>query len=171
MQRPTTRTFGPLGLAALTALAAAACGGSSGGKFDQYVGTWQYTQILAPLNCDTAQPLDASPVANKVFQDAIGASLVDVSVSSIDRRRTCDFTYDVSGMTATMGANQSCLLSDGTATVQPTQWRFTLLGPNQAEEVGSALVHSLTLVDSTGTALTVDCDLSFQATLTRVATD
>jgi hypothetical protein len=58
------------------------------------------------------------------------------------------------------------------AAVMPTTWRFTLLGPNQAEEVGSALVNNLPIPDpTTGASTPVNCDLSLQATLTRVSTD
>jgi hypothetical protein len=148
------------------ALAALAAGCGDSGKFDRYLGNWRYDQVQAPLNCGDAGSGDAAPLGNKVFADSLSHAIVEVSVTSVDGLTSCNFEYDVSGMNANMVPNQVCTLTQG-ATLQPSTWRFTLLGPNQAEEVGSAFVNDV----PTGTGTTANCDVSFQARLTRVAAD
>jgi hypothetical protein len=170
-----TRTAKALALAA--ACAAAGCGGG-GSKTDSYEGTWHYDNVaMASVDCQGTM-LVSPPTANKVFQPGISFALVDVSISPIDGTTSCNFGFDVDGTTATIHPGQICTLVRfivdplNPATMTPTAWRFTQLGPNIAEEVGSASLTNIPLQDNTtGISTLFDCDYSLMARLSRVATD
>jgi hypothetical protein len=153
------------------------CGGGSTAHGD-YVGTWHYDSVnVAQVNCGGTNVFTVAPVADKVLQDGVAHAIVDTSVSPLDSATECDFGFDVKGTTATMAANQTCTLNalivDPTQlpVVTPTQWRFTLLGKNSAEEVGSANMTNVPLTDASNNQVLAPCDYSLMARLTRVATN
>jgi hypothetical protein len=154
-----------------TALALAGCG--DGNDLGQYLGTWRYDTVMtAALTCGTSQTVVPAAPSEKVFRPGTSAALVDVAVSPFDYITRCDFAYDVSGTSATIQPSQSCApLLDPEATFAPTSWRFTLLGPDLAEETGGATLTSFVYQDpATGTFHIGDCVYTLAVIkLTRVA--
>ena len=159
----------------VSVVALAGCGGDDQ-RFGEFVGTWHYDTATGTLTCRAPvnQAFDVPPIINKVFQDGIVDVLVDVSPSLFDGVTTCDTIFDVSDKTATVRTmpSQPCPLAGGDM-VTPMMWRFTLIGPNKAEETGGALVNAIFLDNSTTppTEVPVPCDYTMQANLTRVAAD
>jgi hypothetical protein len=149
--------------------AAAGCGGSSE-KFGEFAGTWQYDNATGVLTCTAAmQTFMVNPMVDKVFQPGVSNALIDVSPSPFDGFKTCNFQYDVSGKIATMRAGQTCTLVTGEV-LTPTTWRFTLTAANKGEEVGGAGLQAL-FMDTAGNPVTVPCDYTLMAMLTRVSAD
>lgn len=153
-------------------LTSAGCGGDGGdgAKFPDYVGTWHYDQVaMAVLDCGTDGAFSQAPVGNKVFQDGISRGIVDVTVSPIDGVSACNFAFDVKDTTATIFTAQTCVLDgiDTAAVFTPSAWRFTLLGPNMAEEVGTGALA----IPATSTVAALNCTFNLQARLSRVAAD
>jgi hypothetical protein len=157
--------------AACVALAALGCGdgtpdanqplaGGGGTAVDQFRGTWRFDQAAATLNCQGSPPSRGMPAGNIVLEAGTTAPLVATSPFGIDASAYCDFELDiVDDFNAHMRDGQTCLLPAIGWTIQPTSaWRFTLLGPDQAEESGVAAVST-----SSG-----NCGYVEMATLTRI---
>jgi hypothetical protein len=160
-------------LIVVTASALVGCGG--GNDVDQYLGTWRYDTIkTATVTCATTPPQTfAAMPSEKLFRPGVSSPLVDISVFPIDYATRCDFGFSVNGTTATLQPGQACALATSSAMIAPTAWRFTMLGPNLAEEEGGANITGLTFNDPTsGTAVQADCVYTLQAIkLTRVSGD
>jgi hypothetical protein len=144
-------------------------GGTDVGAF---LGTWHYDQASGAVTCAGGAPVDLPPSGNKQFATGTAADVVDVSLSPVDPTIFCDFGFDLDGdgFHAVMTANQVCTLTGGDQ-LKPTTWRFTLLGPDKAEEVGGATININFTDPATGVPSVGVCQYSMMALLTRVAKD
>jgi hypothetical protein len=158
-----------LTVAACAALVVLGCGDgvpqpdqplAGGSLLDEFRGTWRFDQASASLNCPGMPASMGAPSGNIVLVPGTAASLVAVSPFGIDASAYCDFELNVDGFNANMRDGQTCLLPAIGWTFTPeTTWRFTVIGPGQAEESGTATV---------GTA-GGDCGYVEMARLTRIS--
>jgi hypothetical protein len=176
MTRTTRTGLGAIILAA-TSAAALGCGGSN--DADKFIGTWKVTQASAQVSCSDGTSGTFTPTGNVEFAPGTTTALVAVSPSELDSISPCDFTFSVSGATATMTTGQTCNLigfSAGTvkSTFSPGNWQFSLTGANSAEEVGTAMMVLPGVDPTTGqlTGMAVTCMYTaHMATLARIAKD
>jgi hypothetical protein len=175
-----TRTTFRIGLGAiiLSVAAAVGCGGSNDAT--QFVGTWKITQAMQSLvACADGSGGTFTPAGNVEFALGTTTALVVISPSELDNISPCDFTFAVMGTTAMMTAGQTCNLigfsqSGVQATFSPSTWSFSLTGPNNAEETGTATMVLPAIDMTTGmlTGQSTNCTYTgHQVALTRVAKD
>jgi hypothetical protein len=152
---------GPLFAAALalSALTLAGCGDSDEDPVEAFVGTWVYADAVGTAACPGHEPLDETPVGNKLFARGIAHPLVDLTPLTLDRTIVCDFGFDVAGTVATGIVGQGCALRGGDLFTL-TSWTFGLLSPTTAEEVAAADISS-----------DPNCTYTMMAHLTRVSKD
>jgi hypothetical protein len=107
------------------ALAAAACGGDSGGTdMARFVGTWHPVSGTITTTCPGYAPYTDPVSANLVWSRGVGADLVSTEGIS-----SCATMADVTNSTATALPGQSCTFPDGeggTYTVTVSGYTFVL---------------------------------------------
>lgn len=166
-------------VAALMVAGLAGCGEDTTAA-DQYVGTWRYDDAQSTVQCVGTDPIAQPPAANKVFGRGLGAEIVDLTISPLERDRgvTCDFVFDVSGPVATIRAGQVCALNSiDTLTIDQDgdgkpQWTFSLTGPTKAEEIAASTIHIIQPPKTVGDPPTEElCSWSLVAHLTRISKD
>ena len=176
MTRTTFRTV--IGAIILSVVAVAGCGGSN--DADQFVGTWKITQAMQSLvACADGTGGTFTPAGNVEFALGTTTALVAISPSELDNISPCDFTFGVMGTTAMMTAGQTCNLilfsqAGVKATFSPSTWSFSLTGPNNAEETGTATMVLPAIDMTTGmpSGQPTNCTYTgHQVGLTRIAKD
>jgi hypothetical protein len=153
MQRKIARDiFGTLVLIAAVGTVAG-CGDDSQ-NLGQFVGTWVYVQSDGSFACPGQAATPETVTGKKILGKGVTSDLVDLS-------DMCNYKFDVNDKTATVQANQACLLGNGNLEA-PTTWRFTLLGPVDAEEAA--------VTKDTEPTLTT-CTFTMAATLKKISKD
>lgn len=175
----TRRGFPTIAALGWVAVLAAGCGEGSTAA-DQYTGTWRYDDATSIVQCLNADPLALPPLKNKTFAPGLGAEIVDLSTSPLEKGRVvnCNFAFDVAGPVARARADQSCQLNsidvltiDQSADGKPA-WTFTLNSPTTAEEIVASTIHIFETSTTPGAPPTeTTCAWSMTAHLTRITKD
>jgi hypothetical protein len=169
----TRRGLPTIAALAWAAVLAAGCGEAAD---SQYTGTWRYDDAQSIVQCLNADPLSLPPLKNKTFAPGLGAEIVDLSSSPLEKGRVvnCNFAFDVAGPIARAQPDQACqlntidVLTIDTADGKPA-WTFTLNSATKAEEIVAATIHIFqTAPNPADPPVETTCAWSMAAHLTRI---